>query len=75
MLNFLKTFKQLDACKYTTQIRNTTVTFTLKSAISMENNTFRIDNENIGCSFYGVDWKTVEAVINLTDPVTEKNKL
>lgn len=71
MLNFLKTFKQVDANKYSTQIRNTTVTFTLKNATSMEDNTFRIDNENIGGSLYGVDWKTVEAVINITNPATE----
>ncbi len=74
MLNFLKTFEQKDANKYTSIIRNTTVTFILKSAISMDNNTFRIDNENIGASLYGVDWKTVEAVINITDPITEENK-
>lgn len=71
MLNFLKTFKQVDTNKYAAQIRNTTITFTLKSAISMENNTFRIDNENIGASLYGVNWETVEAVINITDPATE----
>ena len=71
MLNFLKTFEQKDTNKYTAQVRNTTITFTLKSAISMDNNTFRIDNENIGASLYGVDWKTVEAIINIIDPVKE----
>jgi hypothetical protein len=69
MLSFLKTFKQVDTNKYTTQIRNTTIKFTLNSAISMKDNTFRIDNKNIGGHLYGVDWKTVEEVINITDPV------
>jgi hypothetical protein len=74
-LNFLKTFKQFDTNKYTTQIRNTTIEFTLNSAIYMKDNTFRIDNKNIGCRLYGVDWKTVIAIINITDPATEDNKL
>ena len=69
MLNFLKTFKQIDDTnKYTVQIRNTTVKFVLKNATSMKDNMFRIDNSNIGAYLYGVDWKTVEAVINITDP-------
>lgn len=71
MLNFLKTFKQVDTNKYATQIRNTTIKFTLNSAVSMKDNTFRIDNKNIGGFLYEVDWKTVEAVINITDPVKE----
>ena len=73
MLNFLKSFKQEDTNKYIAQIRNTQVTFYLKSAISMVHNTFRIYNGAMGASLYGVDWKTVEAVINLTDPITEEN--
>lgn len=71
MLNFLKTFEQVETNRYNTQIRNTVVKFTLKSAVSMEDNIFHITNENIGALFYGVDWKTVEAVINITDPIKE----
>ena len=73
MLNFLKTFEQEDTNKYKAQIRNTQVIFHLNNATSMVHNTFRIDNGNIGAAFYGVDWKTVEAVINLTDPIEEEN--
>lgn len=73
MLNFLKNFEQADANKYTAQIRNTQVTFHLKSAISMAPNTFRIDNGVIGASLYGVDWKTIESIIDITDPITEEN--
>lgn len=71
MLNFLKTFEQDNANRYTAKIRNTTVTFILRNAISMESNAFHINNKYIGASFNGVDWKTVEAVINLTDPIEE----
>ena len=51
MLNFLKTFEQVETNRYNTQIRNTVVKFTLKSAVSMEDNIFHITNENIGALF------------------------
>lgn len=73
MLNFLKTFKQFDKTRYSAQIRNTTVIFTLVNAISMDDNHFHIHNEHIRATFYNVDWKTVEAVINITDPITEES--
>jgi hypothetical protein len=69
MLNFLKAFKQTDTNKYTAQIRNTVVQFKLLNATSMDDNYFHISNKSIVGSMYGVDWKTVEEVINITDPV------
>lgn len=73
MLNFLKTFEQEDANRYSTQIRNTTVVFLLRSAIAMDCNVFHINNKTIGATFQGTDWKTVETIINMTDPATEDN--
>lgn len=73
MLNFLKSFVQTDHNnnQYITEVRNTSVKFILRNATSMEDNTFRIDNKCIGCTLYGVEWETVEAIINITDPVIE----
>jgi hypothetical protein len=69
MLNFLKIFKQTDTNKYTAKIRNTVVEFKLLNATSMDDNYFHINNKSIVGSMYGVDWKTVKEVINITDPV------
>ena len=70
MLNFLKEFEQVERTnEYATQIRNTVVKFKLLNATSMNDNYFHISNKSIVGSMYGVDWKTVEAVINITDPV------
>lgn len=72
MLSFLKSFKQTEhGDQYIIKIRNTTVKFVLKNTTSMEDIIFRIDNKYIGCLLYGVEWETVEAIINITDPVVE----
>lgn len=75
MLNFLKNFRKTDVNKYEYNIRNTSVTFYLNDATSMDENRFSIINPNIHATIHAVNWETVVQIINLTDPANETTNL